>query len=201
MAIEEYVGKKSVWVELLQWVQAIVFAIIIAVLIRTFVFEPVLVQGSSMEDTLYTNERLILYKLGYQIGEPERGDIIVLKYREGKMILFPFLQKLGILNNNGIDQEIDYIKRVIAVPGDTIDIRDGKVYVNGEVLDESYIKGNTMPKGARLPATIEEGYYFVMGDNRPHSSDSRLIGLIEQDRIKGKAVFRYWPFNRISSIY
>ena len=114
--------------------------------------------------------------------------------------LFPFLQKLKIFGNSYYNQEIDYIKRIIAVPGDTLDIKNGKVFINGKQIEESYVKGEKKKKTSDVPIKIDEGMYFVMGDNRPCSRDSRSIGLIEWEKLKGKAVFRYWPFNDVGEL-
>lgn len=187
--------------EILQWIEAIVISIIIALVIRGFIFEPVLVQGASMENTLSNNERLIVYKLGYYFSEPKRGDIIVLQYQKGAVEYIPFLKNLTFIKKMipGID-EVDFIKRVIAVPGDTVDIKDGAVYVNNEKLDEPYAKGITDKYEAQVPFVVGEDEVFVLGDNRQNSRDSRHIGLIKYDRIKGKAVFKIWPFDSIGVI-
>jgi signal peptidase I len=96
--------------------------------------------------------------------------------------------------------EIDYIKRVIGVPGDKIDIKDGHVYINGEKLDEKYAKGETHKQLLDFPKTVPPNTVFVLGDNRQNSRDSRIIGFIEYDRIKGKAVLRIWPFKDLGVI-
>ena len=181
--------------ELFEWVEAIVLAVFIAIIIRALVIENVRVLGSSMEDTLFTDERLIVYKLGYRFNEPKRGDIIVLKTEttaEDEQTVF---SRINLLNSAFPPPgEIDYIKRVIALPGETIDIIDGKVYINGEVLLESYVKGLTNSNGTVFPKTVPEGMVFVLGDNRKVSRDSREIGYIPIANIRGKAVLRIWPF-------
>lgn len=185
------------WIsELFQWVEALLLAVLIALLLRAYVFEPVRVLGRSMEETLYNNQRLLLYKLGYHINTPKSGDIVVLKAsfsynnRSGILEKIPFLQKIIPFTN-----EVDYIKRVIAVPGDRLDIKDGNVYINDTLYKEPYVNGQTFKKTADLPKVIPEGYLFVMGDNRGSSRDSRDMGLIEIERIKGKAFFRIWPLS------
>ena len=189
-------GKKntSSLLEFLTWVETFVIAIIIALLIRAFVVEPVIVNGVSMEDTLLDGQRLIIYKLGYFFHPPERGDIIVLQYRKGLVGDIPFLKNFDFLNRVLPSvMEIDYIKRVIAVPGDKIDIKDGRVYVNDKELDEKYTRGETHKQLMDFPQVVPENTVFVMGDNRQNSRDSRIIGFIEFNRIKGKAVLRIWP--------
>jgi len=189
--------------EILGWIEAIVLAVVISLLVRAFVFETVYVDGSSMEHTLSSGDRLILYKLGYFFSPPKRGDIVVLQVNEGTFRHFPFLNKLHIVKRalHGID-ETDYIKRVIGVPGDEVDIRDGYVYINNEKLEEPYVgEGITYAGSIDLPIKVEEGTVFVLGDNRQNSRDSRELGLIEYDKIKGKAVYRVWPLDSFGSIY
>jgi signal peptidase I len=182
----------SILKEILQWIEVIVIAVVIALLVRGFLFEPVEVIGQSMQDTLFTNQRLITYKLGYNFAPPKRGDIIVLEFKEG------VLNKLLPLPD---PNEIDYIKRVIGLPGDELDLRDGAVYLNGVKLDEPYAKGITLKQSLDFPLKVPEKSVFVMGDNRQNSSDSRQIGFIAYSRIKGKAVFRIWPFKDFGNIY
>lgn len=183
-------NKNSLLKEALQWVLAIVIAVLLALFIRGFVFEQALVVGDSMQDTLHDGQRLIVYKTGYFFNPPERGDIIILKYHEGTFKYLPFPDP----------NEIDYIKRVIGVPGDVIDIKNGSVYVNGKKLDEPYAKGTTEKYGMDFPIRIPPDKVFVLGDNRENSSDSRQIGLIDFNRIRGKAVFRIYPFNKFGLI-
>lgn len=182
--------------EILQWIEAVLFAILVSLFIRGFIFETVLVDGPSMEDTLLSGDRLILYKAGYYFSPPKRGDIIVLQVHAGAFENLPLIKNLPFIKKAIPDMsEIDYIKRVIAVPGDVVEFLDGDVYVNGEKLEETYSKGPT--NGPDTPIHVGENQVFVMGDNRPDSRDSRNIGLIDYDKIRGKAVFRIWPFKRM----
>jgi len=186
---------KQNFIELYKWIETIIIAVLIALLIRGFIIEPVIVNGISMEDTLFTGQRLIIYKLDYFFRPPKKGDIIVLQYKKGLLSNIPILNKFGFLNRMlPSAMEIDYIKRVIGVPGDEIDIKDGHVYVNGEKLDEDYVKGETYAQLMDFPKIVPLNTVFVMGDNRQNSRDSRIIGFIEYDRIKGKAILRIWPF-------
>lgn len=186
--------RKNLGKEILQWVEAILIAVVLAWLLRGFVFERAVVDGSSMADTLYNNENLIVYKLGYFFHPPKKGDIIVFEHQEGsfgfKYLPFP---------NPG---EVDYIKRVIAVPGDTVDITDdNRVIVNGVELEEPYAKGYTARNGSSFPITVPPNKLFVLGDNREYSSDSREIGLVDFEKVRGRAVLRIFPldaFGRIS---
>ena len=195
--------QKYIFKEFLGWLEAILLAVLISLLIRAFVFETVYVDGSSMEHTLSNGDRLILYKLGYFFSPPKRGDIVVLQVNEGTFRYFPFINKLPIVKRalHGID-ETDYIKRVIGIPGDEVDIKDGYVYINNEKLEEPYVYGEATYEGnIELPVKVEEGTVFVLGDNRLNSRDSRELGLIEYDKIKGKAIYRVWPLDRFGSIY
>ncbi len=193
--------KNSNLMEFLKWIETIIIAIVIALLIRGFILEPVIVNGISMEDTLFSEQRLIIYKLGYFFHPPQKGDIIVLQYKKGLFGNIPILNKLSFLNRVIPSvMEIDYIKRVIGVPGDKIDIKDGHVYINGEKLDEKYAKGETHKQLLDFPKTVPPNTVFVLGDNRQNSRDSRIIGFIEYDRIKGKAVLRIWPFKDLGVI-
>jgi signal peptidase I len=201
----EDTGKATILNEVWQWTGAILLAVIITFVIRGFIFEPVYVQGESMENTLSTSQRLLVYKLGYYFNPPSRGDIIVLQYQEGFTSRIPLIKDLNIIRKAVTSlSEVDYIKRVIAVPGDELEIKnDGNVYLNGKKLDEPYIKEtcSTYSSSGELHMIIPEGYVFAMGDNRQHSKDSRQIGLIGFERIKGKAVFRAWPAAEFGRIY
>jgi len=186
--------------EILQWIQAIIFAVVISLLIRGFVFERVLVDGPSMEHTLTTGDNLILYKLGYYFSPPKRGDIVVLQVNEGVIGFLPFLKNVPFFKKALPDlTEIDYIKRVVGVPGDTVEFKDGKVYVNGSILNETYAEGPTY--GSEGKTKIEKNKVYVLGDNRLDSRDSREIGMVDFDKIRGKAILRIWPFRHAGSIY
>lgn len=162
------------------WLVSIIIAVVVAFGIRTFLVEPYMVSGPSMRETLQDKERLIVNKLVYYTRAPKRGEIIVFKYPS--------------------DTTRDFIKRVIAVGGDTIEIKDGKTYVNGEKLDESYIRE---PFHTNYPkTTIPEGHIFVMGDNRNNSEDSRFldVGFVDLSLVKGKASVIFWPLDKIRSL-
>lgn len=197
-------GKKINYIkEILQWLQAILLAVVIALLIRAFLFEPVIVHGRSMENTLSTGQRLIVNKLGYNLHKPERGDIIVLKYQDGLGEYIPFLKNMPLLKRIFPPiNEIDYIKRIVALPGEEIDIKDGHVYINDKKLDEPYTVGETYEKSMELPAVVPSDSVFVMGDNRQNSRDSRQmeVGFISFDRIKGRAFFRIWPIEEVGRV-
>lgn len=163
--------------EIISWILTFLIAFALAFLIRTFVFEPYKVQMSSMNPTLYENDLIIVNKFIFKFREPKRGEVIIFKPPYG---------------------DKDYIKRVIGLPGETIEIKDGFVYINGEKLIEPYIKNST--PGVLLPTLIPEGKVFVMGDNRGNSLDSREFGPIEIDKIDGRADFIFWPLNHIKNL-
>lgn len=160
-----------------EYAKALLQAGVLAAIIIIFIAQSHLVDGESMENTLHNRERLMVDKLSYRFIEPKRGEIIVFR--------FP------------ADPRARFVKRVIAIPGDTIEIRNRVVYVNGVALDEPYIKGptyNDMP-----PVTVRPRHVFVMGDNRNNSLDSRFpqVGQVPYDLIVGRALFSYWPLNAI----
>jgi signal peptidase I len=168
---------KNTWV----WVRDIAIAVAIAIVIMQFV-KPTIVKEHSMEDTLHPNDYIFLSKQAYAMGgEPERGDIVV------------FHSSLETDDGSGTK---NLIKRVIAVAGDTVEIHDGVVYVNGEGLVEPYIKDG-YTDGQMPEITVPEGDLFLLGDNRQSSRDSRdpSVGFISEDKLIGKAVFRLFPFS------
>ncbi|MBN2853766.1 MAG: signal peptidase I [Clostridia bacterium] len=194
---------KSFIKELLQWVEAIVIAIVIALLIRGLIFEPVIIDGSSMNNTLYNKDRVILNKIGMAFKDIEVGDIIVLEVQP------PTYNVLKFLNNYEWAKKllptitgVDYIKRVVAVEGDTVEIKNGYLYINGIKQNEEYIKEDqsTKPQFLEYPYVVPAGEYFVMGDNRLHSTDSREFGSITKSRILGRVNFRIWPLNSFGKI-
>lgn len=162
--------------EIWDWIRSIAIAIILALLIRTFVFEVYEVDGGSMFPTLENSERLVANKLAYRFDTPEPGDIIVFQFVPGT----------------------DYIKRVIGVGGDTIEILEGNVYRNGDLLEEPYLVEDPVIQDYG-PVEVPEGYYFVLGDYRENSRDSRdpQVGFVSIERIKGKASMIIWPLMNI----
>lgn len=162
--------------ELLEWIKAILMAIVVAFIIRTFLIENVEVNQISMNPTFYEGDRVIISKLSYKFNEPELGDIIVF---------------------TPPNQKQPYIKRVIGVGGDTVAIKDGKLYINGNVIDEPYIQEEMTQDFDQVH--VPEGTVFVMGDNRNYSKDSRnpSVGFIPIENIWGKVKFRYWPLSKM----
>ncbi|MDF2945316.1 MAG: lepB [Herbinix sp.] len=197
---------KNILKELRSWIFIILIVLVAALLINSKLFAKYIVEQSSMEDTLFHDQHVFVDKLSYYIGEPKRGDIII--FLEGE-------EKGTILNDtirtfDGIvaafdkekkeDKHKRLVKRVIGVAGDEVDIIDGYVYVNGEKLEEPYVKGETLLDDFKLPVTVEEDKLFVLGDHRTVSVDSRDFGLIDLNQVEGKAVFRVYPFNQVGRI-
>jgi len=162
--------------DFIEIIQSLVIAGVLAFLIITFVAQSFVVEGSSMEETLQHGERLIVNKLVYRFSEPDRGEIVVFTPQ-------------GAEDNR-------YIKRIIGLPGDTVYIQEGEVFVNGEPLEEDYIKEEMREVGESGPFEVPEDSYFVLGDNRNHSADSRfpnLVGYVDRDNIHGRALWVFWP--------
>lgn len=170
---EVYKLKEKTKGEIREWIESIFIPVIIAIVIKAFIFETILVDGYSMLPTLKDRDRLAVNKVGYHIGEPERGDIIVFKYPA--------------------DPKLIFIKRVIGVEGDRVEIKNHRVYVNGEELEEDYILEK--PLGDYPEVVVPENTVFVLGDNRNDSRDSRYpdVGFIPLKYIRGKAIARIWP--------
>lgn len=161
--------------EIAEWVVVIVLAIVMAVIINTFLLINALVPSASMENNIMTGDRLFGNRLAYVNNDPERGDIVIFKYPDDESQLF--------------------IKRVIGLPGETVEIIDGKVFIDGsgEPLNEPYLAEEMY--GSFGPYVVPEGAYFVMGDNRNYSADARFWDntYVYKDKILGKAMFRYYP--------
>lgn len=162
------------------WVLSIAAAVAIAFVVRAFFFEIIVVEGDSMRPTLETNEKLAVEKVSRYFGLPERGDIIIVHYP---------------------DKEGTYVKRAIALPGETVEVKDSIVYINGEPLEESYTN-STEAYVDMSPVVVPANTVFVMGDNRAHSLDSRTsyIGPIARSEIVGHAMAVIWPLNNIHSV-
>ncbi|NFP91952.1 signal peptidase I [Clostridium sporogenes] len=199
--------KKKVIKEIKSWIFSILGAIIIAGLVNSKVFAKVQVQQSSMENTLFTNQQLIVDKLSYNFVEPKKGDIIIFhENKEKGTIAEDTLEMVDNIiskfNNNKTDIEEDdrLIKRVIGVPGDEVDIKDGYLYLNGKKLEETYANGETISREFKLPIKIPENKLFVLGDNRMISKDSRIFGLIDYKQVEGKAIYRVYPFNHVGKV-
>ncbi len=166
-------------------VQIAVVALVLALLIRGFVAEPRFIPSNSMVPTFRIGDRLIVEKLSYHQHEPHFGDIVV-------------FQPPDLLLEQGYKADQAFIKRVIGLPGQTVGVRQGKVWVDGKPLNEPYIAGP--PTYVMPPITVTPGYVFVMGDNRNNSNDSHVWGLLPQANIIGRAWARFYPFDRLGNI-
>jgi signal peptidase I len=178
----------DLWGELRSLLRDVIFAGVIAILIVGFVVQPVRVEGQSMMPKLHDQDRIFVNKFIYPlrewIGDKEpikRGDIVVLLYPD--------------------DPSKSYIKRVVGLPGEEINVENGKLYINGMQIDEPYLDTEYLSSDS-MPGSVhvKEHHYFVMGDNRRNSSDSRYWGLVPEKYIYGKAIFRYYPFTPIERV-
>jgi signal peptidase I len=172
-------SRQGLWTESIKLLRDIILIIAVFILLGVFVAQPVVVEGTSMLPQLHDGERLLVNKLVYykfesvSWGHLERGDIVV--------FWFPS------------DPDKSYVKRIIGLPGETVEVRNGRVFINGRQLIEPYLDGiNNQNLRDTTSKTVDQHYYFVMGDNRDNSSDSRVWGLVPEKYIYGKAFFRYW---------
>lgn len=175
---------------ILEFVQSIVLALSVFVLVYLFVAQPNEVKGNSMLPNFVNGEYLLTDKLSYQFGEPKRGDVVVFKAPAGEPCA---------------EDECEYIKRVIGIPGDRVMVREGKVYLNGNLLDEFFLPddfrtsgGAYSREGAEL--VVPTGQYLCFGDNRSHSRDGREFGPIKKEDIVGRAFFKYWPVSAVGIV-
>ncbi len=198
------VNTRKIAKEVIGWILAIVIAFFISALLSSKAFAKVQVQQSSMENTLYNKQQIIIDKISYSFSEPKKGDIIVflddnIEKRDIVDDIKIFMEDLKLIKNDGkINNRL--VKRVIGTPGDEIDIKDGFVYVNGEKLSETYIKGETLSNDLNFPIKVEENNLFVLGDNRTVSLDSRVFGCINYNQVEGKVVLRVFPFSEAGKV-
>lgn len=166
-------------------IESVVVALSIFVVIYLFLIQPHQVKGASMDPTFHDGQYILTDKISYRLHMPQRGDVVVFKAP--------------------MNPDFDYIKRIIGLPGDTISIKDGKVIINGQSLNDEYIQTDTIllpgqyiREGEQI--TVGPNEYFVLGDNRSHSADSRQWGMVPQKDIIGRVFFRYWPVNKFGLI-
>jgi signal peptidase I len=160
----------------------ILFAVLLAIFVIVFVYRPVRVEGTSMMPTLNDEERIFINQFTYRFGisQISRGDTIVFWY--------PW------------DRSKSYIKRVIGLPGDTVEIEEGQVYLNGHALFEPYLPEEYRDRSSMERKVVPPGEYFVLGDHRASSNDSRVWGTVPRNLIFGKAVFAYWPVDKMGAV-
>lgn len=167
-----------------EWVVSIVTALLAVLIIRSFFFTIIRVDGTSMTDTLQNNDRLFVTVLDMKLHGPDRFDVVITHYD---------------------DTRKEYVKRVIGLPGDTLEVKSGVLYVNGEAYEEPFLSPDrivnySLPQYDFGPIEVPEGSYFVMGDNRDNSRDSRRVGFLSEDKIVGKVRYIIWPLNHIGSV-
>ena len=187
--------KRTVGEEIMSWVCTILAALVIACVIRMFVFEPIKVDGKSMTNTLQSGELVWCDKLDYLFGEPQRNDVIICRYPDRESTL------LNIGGGIEVVSHTLFVKRLVALPGDTVEISNGVLYVNGKIVeDPEYMASKPYADYARR--TLGEDEYFVIGDNRGNSHDSRSsdVGPISRSDIVGHVKFVFWPLNKIRGI-
>lgn len=170
---------KRIFATLFDFLQGIVVILAIMVMIYLFVMSPQEISGASMEPNFHNGEYILTNKIEYKFHYPKRGDVVIFKSPSNK--------------------ERDYIKRIIGLPGDVVALRNNTIYVNGIILEEPYLAPNIVIFGGSYlrenqEITVPPDKYFVLGDNRPHSSDSREFGPVTKEDFIGKAILRYWPF-------
>jgi signal peptidase I len=177
------VGQRSVITVLSNWIRDLVVSVILAILVILFLYQPVKVEGTSMMPALIDQERIFINKFVYRlgIGDIQRGDLVV--------FWFPG------------DPTKSYIKRVIGIPGDTVEVTDGDVFVNGELLEEPYVLSQYRDRQSMSQFKVQAEEYFVLGDHRSSSNDSRSWGAVPRRYIYGKAVFVYWPVDKIGVLH
>ena len=166
--------------EIRGWARDVFFAIGTAIMIVVFLYQPVKVEGTSMQPRLVDQERIFVNRFIYRFTDIDRGDVVVFWFPK--------------------DPNKSFIKRVLALPGDEVEIRSGAVYVNGAKQDEPYLLREFQDHDSYPRTVVPDGHYFVLGDHRNSSNDSRNWGWVPRENIYGKAVFRYWPVSRVGPV-
>lgn len=214
-------NQKAIYKEILEWVYCIIIAVVLALLVRYFIGTPTIVQQESMYPTLKQNQRLILNRWSRTVkAMPKRGEIITFEAPTIKTLKSkvenPNEQPTAIYKNESsnifskftyyvleIGKE-SYIKRVIGLPGEHIEIKNGKVYINGEELQEEYLQDDVVTELKEYDVLddfiVPEGYVFAMGDNRSRSTDCRAFGCIPLEKIESKVAIRFWPLNLFGKV-
>ncbi len=175
-------NSRSTVIAAMAWLRDLMLSVLIAVLVILFLYRPVKVEGTSMMPGLLDQERLFINQFSYRfgLGEIKRGDTVVFWYPE--------------------DTTKSYIKRVIGLPGDTVAVTEGTVYVNGKKLEEDYVPSEYRDDRPYAPQTVPPNEYFVLGDHRISSNDSRAWGFVPRNYIYGKAVFVFWPLEHLGTV-
>ena len=163
------------------WLRDVVLTVLLGLTVIVFLYQPVQVEGTSMLPLLQNHERIVVNKIVYHVESIHRGDIIVFRYP--------------------LDPSESFIKRVIGLPGDWVSIKKGRVYVNGKLLNEPYIKPAYLGHETCAPVHVAANHYYVLGDHRVFSNDSRDWGTVPRSDIYGKAVFAYWPLSDLGTLH
>lgn len=183
--LESKAEKPNKWQIIKENSQTVLISLVLALVIRVFIAEPRYIPSESMLPTLVEGDRLVVEKVSYHFHSPQPGDIVV---------FHPPPQ----LQLQGYDPNQAFIKRVIATGGETVMVAEGKTYIDQQPLEENYLLES--PSYELYPVKVPPKYIFVMGDNRNNSNDSHVWGFLPEEEIIGRAVFRFWPFNRIGII-
>ncbi|MDD2225233.1 MAG: signal peptidase I [Candidatus Shapirobacteria bacterium] len=175
---------------ILDFIQSIVLALAVFVLLYLFVAQPNEVKGSSMLPNFVDKEFLLTEKISYYLGDPQRGDVVIFKAPSSEPCAA---------------DECEYIKRIIGIPGDRVMVKEGQVYLNGKLLDQTFLPGGVITMEGQYAEegaekTVPSGEYLCFGDNRQHSRDGREFGPIKKELIVGKAFFKYWPVSSIGLV-
>ena len=173
-------GRRKRFFETRYWLRDLILSLLLAFIVIFFLYQPVQVEGTSMTPRLTNHERIFINKFVYRFEPIERGDIIVFWYP--------------------LDTSKSYIKRVVGLPGEWVSVVDGRVLINGKPLKESYLPANRYDRQSYPPTYVPAGHYYVLGDHRESSNDSRMWGTVDQKYIYGKAVFVYWPFSQFGPV-
>lgn len=169
-----------------EWIVVVVGAVVVALLVKTFLVQAFRIPSESMDPTLQVGDRVLVNKLSYRLHDVNRGDVVVFTRPEN----LP----------EGPDQPDDLIKRVVGLPGETVQAKDGKVYVDGRPLDEPYLPAGTRTENLENPVKVPAGEVLVLGDNRSNSADGRVFGPIPEDTIIGRAFVIVWPLSRFGGL-
>jgi signal peptidase I len=162
------------------WLRDLILSLLLAFIVIFFLYQPVQVEGTSMMPRLANDERILINKFVYRFEPIQRGDIVVFWYP--------------------LDPSKSYIKRVVGLPGERVSVAEGRVYINGQPLRESYLPAEYFDRQSYPVTLVEANHYYVLGDHRESSNDSRLWGTVDRKYIYGKAVFVYWPFSQVGPV-
>ncbi len=163
------------------WLRDLALSVVIMIIVILFLYQPVKVEGTSMMPSLVNQERIFINKFVYRFSDIERGDTVVFQFPQ--------------------DTSKSYIKRVVGMPGDTVEVVNGTVFVNGKQLDEPYVPDEMRDAKSYAAVKVEPDHYYVLGDHRNSSNDSRNWGTVRRGYIYGKAVFVYWPLDRLGLLH